>query len=49
MDKLERNLDKINKKDIINEVFRGEFSNLIIGQECPHASERIEQFLSIRL
>lgn len=49
MDKLERNLDKIKKKDIINEVFGGEFSNLIIGQECPHTSERIEHFLSIRL
>ena len=49
MDKLERNLAKINKKNLIDDVFRGELSNLIIGQECPHKSERVEHFLSMRL
>lgn len=32
MDKLERNFIKIGKKDIIDDIFRGEYSNLIIGQ-----------------
>ncbi len=34
MDKLERNLNKINKKDIINHIFGGELSNLIVGSAC---------------
>lgn len=41
MDKLEHNLMKINKQAIIDDVFKGEYSNLIIGQECQHKSERI--------
>lgn len=41
MDKLEQNLMKINKQAIIDDVFKGEYSNLIIGQECQHKSERI--------
>lgn len=49
MDKLERNLIHIQKKDLIDDIFRGEYSNLIIGQECPHKSERVEHFLSMRL
>jgi len=38
MDKLERNLGKIGKKDVINNIFGGELSNLIIGSECEHTS-----------
>lgn len=49
MDKLERNLGKINRKDILNNIFGGEMSNLIIGSKCGHTSERIEPFLSMRL
>jgi hypothetical protein len=32
MDKLECNLKKIKKEGIIDSVFQGEYSNLIIGQ-----------------
>lgn len=41
LDKIEINLEKVNKKSLIYDTFRGELSNLIIGQECPHTSERI--------
>jgi ubiquitin carboxyl-terminal hydrolase 9/24 len=49
IDKVERNLSKINRKDIITNLFGGEISNLIVGSKCDHTSERIEPFLSIRL
>jgi ubiquitin C-terminal hydrolase len=49
MDKLERNLKQIGKKEVINNIFGGELSNLITGSQCEHSSERIEPFLSIRL
>lgn len=49
MDKIEFNLKKIKKEDIINDVFQGEYSNLIVGQECQHKSERVENFMSMRL
>jgi hypothetical protein len=32
MDKLEGNLKKIKKENIIDSIFQGEYSNLIIGQ-----------------
>jgi len=38
MDKLERNLEKINRKDIITNLFGGEISNLIVGSKCEHTS-----------
>jgi hypothetical protein len=38
MDKLEQNLMKIKKQNIIDDVFKGEYSNLIVGQECQHKS-----------
>ena len=41
LDKLEQNLMKINQQHIIDDVFRGEYSNLIIGQDCGHKSERV--------
>ena len=41
MDKLERNLSKIDRKQIIKNLFGGQLSNLIVGSACEHASERI--------
>lgn len=32
---------KINKQNIIDDVFKGEYSNLVIGQECQHKSDRV--------
>ena len=49
MDKLERNLGKVGHKEMINNIFGGEQSNLIVGTDCEHTSERVEPFLSIRL
>ena len=49
MDKLEHNFGKVGQKEMINNIFGGELSNLVVGTDCEHASERAEPFLSIRL
>lgn len=38
IDKLERNLSNIGKKEIISNLFGGEIANLIVGNDCEHTS-----------
>ena len=49
LERLEPFLRQTGRPTLIQETFGGSFANEIIGLECPHRSERIEDFLSLSL
>ncbi len=46
LDRLEPFLKPAMQPELVREVFGGAFANEVIGLDCPHRSERVENFLS---
>ena len=49
MDRLELDLKKTNRPDLLKDIFGGAFANDVICIGCPHRSTVIEQFFTLNL
>ena len=49
MDRIESNIKTTSDEDLVSRNFGGVISNEIIGNNCPHYSEREEPFFAISL